>query len=154
MEAQHRRDLLTVLYPVFKEEVYRRRGNMMRLAAGGTVTLLALLTLLLLSPAESRPANPLGGLLLGTGAFLAAGLFSFLILQQRDRHRMAKQTLIDLERSLGFYEAGFFSDHRSLYPTHWETAWLGDRSHWVYIFALGASAMLVCLAILFGPSVA
>ncbi len=147
MELERQRDLLTVLYPLFKEEVYRRRENMMRLAAGGAVTVLALLGFLLLRPGDAH-LTPFESLLLGTATFLVAGLFSFLILQQRDRHRMAKQTLIDIERSLGFYEAGFFPDHRTLYPEHWQTAWLSDRSYWVYILSLVMLAILVSLALL------
>ena len=42
--------VLTVLYPLYKEEVYRRREQMMRLTVIGSLGLITMLFAFLLSP--------------------------------------------------------------------------------------------------------
>ena len=67
---------LTVLYPLYKNEVYQRREHMIRLTAFGAFGLIAMIFALLLSPVKSRLSSPESVLLaLGslTGVHCSAG---------------------------------------------------------------------------------
>ena len=140
-------DTLRMLYPLYKEEVYRRRGEMMKVTALGSGFLLILLfSLSLMIP---KPMAPMYTLVLLSGVAIFSSLLIFLIIQQRDRHRMAKQALIELERILGLYREGFYLDHQALYPQEWETAWLKDRSHSLYIGIIGLLMLLLMSGIIF-----
>ncbi len=138
--------VVRALYPWFKEEVFRRREQMMRLTAFGSAFLLLLLvTILALAP--PWPMAPTVKVFAVTGTALFAALFVYLILQQRDRHRVAKRTLIELEQVLGLYEGGLYRVGRALYPTDWQTAWLHDRSTTVYVALIATLAILVIAAV-------
>lgn len=138
---------LRTLYPWYKEEVYRHRQEMMHLAAfAGSFLLLVLLTLTALPSFSS--VTPIGRGLMSTGVLLLAGLFLILILQQRARHRMAKQVLIEIERALGLYEEGLYLEDRTLYPLNWQTAWLSDRSIALYVLVLVGLSTLVIATIM------
>jgi hypothetical protein len=140
--------VLTVLYPLYKEEVYRRREQMMRLTALGSLGLVAMLFALLLSPQMNR-LTPFDTLLIGLVSLIWCGLFCALILQQQYRHRMAKQILVQLEQALGFYEEGLFVENQALYPEGWKLAWLSDRTGTLYFTALCSLTGLLLLALLF-----
>jgi len=139
--------VLTVLYPLYKDEVYKRREQMMRLTAFGAFGLIAMVFALLLSPVKSRLSSP-ETFLLGLVGLIWCGLFCGLILQQRYRHRLAKQVLIQLEQALGFYEDGLFIEHQALYPAKLKTAWLTDRTGTVYLIALCALTGIFLLALI------
>jgi hypothetical protein len=139
---------LTVLYPLYKTEVYQRREQMMRLTAFGSFTLIAMTFALVLSPLKNR-LSPVETLLLGLAALMWCGVCCTLILQQQHRHRLAKQVLIQLEQALGFYEDGLFIDHQTLYPGKWKTAWLKDRSGMHYLVSLCALTAVFLLALIF-----
>ncbi len=139
--------ILRVLYPWYKEEVFRRREQMMRLTAFGSAFLvLLLITILALSP--PHPAHPTIKIFAITGTMLFSALFVYLIVQQRDRHRMAKQTLIEIEQVLGLYEEGLYLMGKSLYPEDWQTTWLNDRSVTVYVAVITTMTILVVASIL------
>lgn len=127
--------VLTVLYPLYKEEVYKRREQMMRLTAFGALGLIAMLFALMLSPLKGRLSSP-ESFLLSLSALVWCGLFCGLVLQQQYRHRLAKQVLIQLEQALGFFEEGLIMENQTLYPRKWKSAWLGDRSGEFYISSL------------------
>jgi VIT1/CCC1 family predicted Fe2+/Mn2+ transporter len=139
--------VLTVLYPLYKDEVYKRREQMMRLTAFGASGLIAMVFLLLLSPLKSRLSAP-ESIVLGLAGFIWCGLFCALILQQQYRHRLAKQVLIQLEQALGFYEDGLFVEKQPLYPGKWRTAWLNDRTGSLYLSTLCVLTGLFLLALL------
>ena len=147
MITEGTQQVLTVLYPLYKEEVYKRREQMIRLTAFGASGLIAMLFALLLSPIKDLLSWP-EALLLGLAALMWCGVFCGLILQQQDRHRLAKQILIQLERTLGFYEDGLFIDNQALYPAHWKTAWLADRSGTFYLSTLCMLTGIFLLALL------
>ena len=87
--------------------MFRRREQMMRLTAFGSAFLvLLLITILALSP--PGPVHLTIKVFATTGTALFSALFIYLILQQRDRHRVAKQTLIEMEQVLGLYEEGLY----------------------------------------------
>lgn len=148
MTAEERRNTILTLYPLFKEEVYRRRQEMMRWTAFGSLGLIAILVVLALSPHKDRLTS-VESLLIGLAGLIWCGLFCALILQQQDRHRQAKQRLIQLEQALGLYEAGLFIEHQTLYPEEWQRAWMDDRTGLLYITTLGSLTALLLLALLF-----
>ena len=140
-------EVLRVLYPWYKEEVFRRRELMMRLTWFGATIHVFLLTILLIIPTR-HPTAATTALFAITGVALFTATFVFLIFQQRNRHRMAKATLIEIERALGLYATGLIVEGKALYPEGWQTAWLKDQSVTVYVTVLSALTALVIGAIL------
>ncbi len=140
-------EILRMLYPWYKEEVFRRREQMMRLTAFASAFLVLLLVTMFAVPGQPRH-DVTEALFAITGVALFSGVFGYLILQQRDRHRMAKQALIEIERALGLYEEGAYLAGRSLYPDDWKTAWFSDRSVTVYLTVLSALTVLVIAGVL------
>jgi hypothetical protein len=139
--------VLTVLYPLYKQEVYKRREQMMRLTAFGAAGLIAMVFVLLLSPLKGRLSTS-EAFLLGLVALIWCGLFCGLIVQQRYRHRLAKQILVQLEQALGFYEDGLFVENQTLYPAKWKTAWLNDRTGMMYLASLCVLVAIFLVALL------
>ncbi len=140
-------EVVRVLYPWYKEEVYRRREQMIRLTAFGSAFLvLLLITILALAP--PYPVDPIVKIFSMSGVALFSALFIYLILQQRDRHRLAKKTLIEIEKVLRLYEEGFYLEGKTLYPEDWQTAWRSDQSVTVYIAVITALAVLVIASVL------
>ncbi len=139
-------DILKALYPSYKEEVYRRREQMMKLTAFACSFLVLLLVTMLAAPAPSR-SDVTTALFAATGVALFSALFAYLILQQRNRHHMAKEALIEIERMLGLYDEDFYLEGKSLYPEHWQTDWLADRSVTVYLTILATLTVLVIAAV-------
>jgi hypothetical protein len=149
MVTDERRTVLEVLYPWFKEEVFRRRTHMMRLTSLAVTLLLGLLAFATLSPRDPSRA-PGVALFLIPGLVLFSALMAYLILQQRDRHRQAKQMLIDLERRLKLFEKEDSLSGNALYPAEWQTAWQQDASVVVYLSAIASMTALVIAALLAG----
>lgn len=147
--ADEKRTTLLALYPLFKEEVYRRREQMMRWTAIGAGSLFAILLLVLLAPA-ARQLTVASRVLLCSGVLLLTTTFVMLILQQRHRHRQAKHTLIELEQALGLFDDNALLTHGSLYPENWQTDWKRDRSVALSFVLLGLLTLLACLATMYG----
>ncbi len=140
--------VLTTLYPLYKEEVYKRREQMMRLTAFGAFGLIAMIFALLLSPLKYRLSAP-ETFLMALTSLVWCGLCCSLILQQQHRHRLAKQVLIQLEQALGFYEEGLFLERQPLYPGKWKTAWIADRTGTLYLSSLcGLTGIFLLVLIL------
>ena len=140
-------EVFRVLYPIFKDEVFQRREQMMRLTAFASAFLVMLLiTILALSPWPG-PTSPTRWFAI-SGVALFSGLFAYLILQHADRHRMAKQQLIELEKALGLYESGWQLSGDTLFPKNWQSDWTTDRSARIYITILAALTALVICAML------
>lgn len=148
MIAETVQQILTVLYPLYKEEVYRRREQMMRLTVFGSLGLITILVVFLLSPQKNQ-LTLFDTLFIELACLIWCGLFCALILQQQYRHRQAKQVLVQLEQALGFYEEGLVADHQTLYPGRWKTAWLGDRTGALYFTTLCSLTGLLLLALIF-----
>lgn len=145
LTVDEQRATLLALYPLFKEEVYRRREQMMRWTAIGAGSLFTILIVLLLVPAHGRLTLSGRALLAGAIALLAA-TFASLILQHQQRHREAKQTLIELERALRLFDENAFPNRGPLYPNHWQTDWTRDHSTTLSLVLLGLLALLALLA--------
>jgi hypothetical protein len=140
-------EILKVLYAWYKQEVFRRREQMMRLTAFASAFLVLLLVTMLTVP--SKPLTDFTMALFAiTGVALFSAIFAFLILQQRNRHQLAKQALIEIERAWGLYDEGLYLVGKALYPDDWQTAWLGDRSVTVYLVVLAALTVLVIAGVL------
>lgn len=142
---EERLEILKLLYPLYKEEVYRRREQMMRLTAAGSALLLLLLFAIMWTTPHLFTDTMAMLTIAGVSTF--SSLLVYLIVQQRDRHQLAKQSLIEIEGALGLYQEGFYLDHKALYPQDWQTAWLSDRSVTVYIAVITMLTILLIAAI-------
>ena len=98
MITEGTQQVLTVLYPLYKDEVYKRREQMIKLTAFGAFGLIVMLFVLLLSPVKNRLTSP-ESLLLGLASLTWCGIFCGLILQQQYRHRLAKQAIGSARRT-------------------------------------------------------
>jgi len=136
-------EIFRVLYPIFKDEVYRRREQMMQLTAFGSAFLVVLLSMLTVFswPAPPAPARWFAV----SGVTLFFSLFAYLILQHADRHRMAKQQLIELEKAIGLYQEGWQPMGEALFPHNWQSDWIADRSVTIYLtFLTTLTALVIC----------
>ena len=140
-------DVLMLLYPWYKDEVYRRRQQMIWLTAVSGFALVLLLFLALALPL-SRPGHLLEPFLMVTGVLVLSISMLYFIHQQCVRHKMAKGILITLEQALGLYEDGRYLNDTSLYPRHWQNSGLGDRSEFIYHSIILSLAALVVSALL------
>lgn len=134
-------EVFGMLYPIFKDEVFRRREQMMRLTAFASTVLVLILVTLLTLPSWAAPTSPMRWLSI-SGVALFSALFAFLILQHADRHRMAKQQVIELENALGLYQEGWKLSGEALFPKNWQTDWSTDRSVTLYLATLAALTTL------------
>ena len=142
-----RREAVLRLYPIFKEEVYRRRDQMMRWTAIGAGSLVAILSVVLLVPAaHSLSTTP--RLLLACATLLLAITYMGIIWQQHNRHRQAKQQLIKFEQALGLFEELPGHNDHALYPEAWQNEWSHDRSLVQYLAILTLLTGIVLVAIL------
>lgn len=138
-----------ILYPWYKEEVFRRRDQMTRMTGFACALLLVLLfSVTVVPPDPARSATV--AVFVIPGIVLFSSLVAFLILQQRARHRMAKSMLVEIERGLRLYESDAYLAGKVLYPTEWQTAWRQDSSVVVYLSAIGSMTALVIAALLAG----
>lgn len=142
-----RRETALRLYPIFKEEVYRRRDQMMRWTAIGAGSLVTLLLIVLLTPSAHLLAFP-ARLLLASGSLLLAMTFAVMVWQQHDRHRQAKQQLIKLEQTLRLFEDQPWPNDRPMYPDDWQTDWTHDRSLLQYLGILTILTGIILVAIM------
>ena len=146
--AGEQHSTLLMLYPLFKEEVYRRREQMMYLTAFGSTGLIAMLLLLIVAPRTDRLTS-LDALLITIAVLIWCGLFCGLIRQQQHRHRQAKQVLIQLEQALNLYAEEIFVENHSLYPQTWASDWTRDKTWLLYYGTLGTLTALVLLTLSF-----
>jgi len=144
--SQGSREELELLYPWYKEEVFRRRERMMRLTASASGVLVLVLVIVLVFPMPATSTTT--AVLVCLGAALFSGIMAYLIVQQRARHLMAKQVLIKIEQELGLYEKGRHLEEAALYPEEWQWAWKRDVSVGIYLAVLAGLTGLVIAAVL------
>jgi hypothetical protein len=147
---QQQLEIFRVLYPLFKDEVFRRREHMILLSVFHDAFMVLLLGTMLTVPPEHATDSSTRWLAI-SGLAVFSGFFAYLILQQADRHRMAKQQLIELEKGVGLYKEGWHFTEKSVYPEHWQTDWVEDRSVTVYLVILMSLTVLVICAMLIRP---
>lgn len=137
-------DVFRLLYPIFKDEVYRRREQMIQLTAFASAFLVLLLVIMVIVSSSPGLNTPTRWFAI-SGVALFSGLFAYLILQHADRHRMAKQQLIQLEQALGLYQCGWQPSGEAFFPKNWQSDWVADRSVTVYLTILAAfTALVIC----------
>ena len=140
-------DVFRVLYPLFKNEVFQRREHMMRLTAFAGTVLISIQIALFILPPGPTTTSPTSWFSI-SGVTVFSSLFAYLILQQADRHRMAKQQVIELEQSLGFYHQEWQLTGETLFPKNWQTDWTADRSVALYLAILATLTTLVICSML------
>ena len=137
-------EVFRVLYPIFKDEVYRRREQMMQLTAFTSALLLVILVALfgISTWTETKIRTPWFVI---SGVLLFSSLVAYLIRQHSNRHHMAKQKVIELEKNLALYEQGWQATGEALYPNNWQSDWAKDRSVNLYFSILAVLTLLVIL---------
>src|SRR5437899_12131732 len=97
--SQGRREELELLYPWYKEEVFRRRERMMWLTActSGVLVLVLVIALVFPMPATSTTT----AVLVCLGVVLFSGIMAYMIVQQRARHLMSNQMVVTVQQALG-----------------------------------------------------
>jgi len=136
---------LASLYPIFKDEVYRRSARIGTTTIVGAGALLAgMLGFAVTSEAFARSERLFcAG---GVGLFVAALLLQ--VSREASRHAQAKRALIRIERALGLFEAGRHLPDQSLYPQEWMTPPPPERATFPSYVLLGTLALLLVVEIL------
>jgi hypothetical protein len=132
--SQAQLETIRMLYPLFKNEVLRRREYMSRLSVFHNTILVFLIMIIAVVP-PGHPDSTMRWLTI-SGVIILSGFVVYLILQQGTRHRMAKRQLIELERGMGLYREDWMFSGKTTYPKHWQTEWLSDRSVATYLTIL------------------
>jgi len=140
-------ETLRLLYPIFKEEVYRRRAMIAQISRRGVFVFTTLSILSLFVPVTSPPPQIFKLLCTGSVA-LAMLLMIFQVIQEKSRHEKAKLQLITLERGLGFFEEGRYLPKEQLYPSAWKERPKIDQGLIVSIVSLVTSGLILILLIL------
>lgn len=140
-------ETLRLLYPIFKEEVYRRRAAMARIAREGSLFFVAL-SLLTIFLSGGRSIPPLLKGVASVGIFIAAFLLIGQVRQEKLRHEKAKQQLITLEKGFQFFEVGSYLPNEPLYPPDWQKRPPIDPGMWISIAGLSGTSLLSILTIL------
>ena len=141
-------ETLRLLYPIFKEEVYRRRAAMAMIARQGAFFFLSLslLSFFLLRQAAVSPG------LRGTacaGILLVLLLLVHQLRQEKSRHEKAKLQLIRLERGLQFFEEGSYLPEGPLYPPEWQERPKIDFDLSLSVTVLAGTALLSAVILIF-----
>lgn len=140
-------ETLRSIYPIFKQEVYNRRGAMMQTARNGMLTFVSLSVVAVLLS---------GGRLIHPGlkgiASVGIGLVTFFLIdqirQEKSRHERAKRQMILLEQQLQFFEPGAYVPAAPLYPTEWQDRPAVDRGLVFAVAGLVLTATLLIFIIL------
>src|SRR5438034_11224121 len=110
---QGSREELELLYPWYKEEVFRRRERMMWLTACTSGVLLLGLLVVQVFPAPATSLTT--AVLVCRGIALFSVIIAYLLVQQQTRHLMAKRGLIKIEQELRCYETGLHLEEGAMY---------------------------------------
>lgn len=137
-------EVLKMVYPIFKNEVYARRQSMMWIAVAGSA---ALLVLLLVGSSQWFPVGALRWPLI-LGVVIFSSLLIDQIRQQDLRHKQAKYGLIEIEKALEFFEEDSYLPGKSLYPQTWQRLTERDWQLLVAVLSLVVLTALVILAFL------
>ncbi|MCI0527554.1 MAG: hypothetical protein L0Y56_08945 [Nitrospira sp.] len=135
-----RLETLRRLYPIFKQEVFDRRDQTMKIAGLATGFLLFLLFLILYFAISSW--------LLILGVIIFTGIVIVELKQHSRRHAQAKLGVIEIEKALGLFESGTYLLDKPLYPEHWKVRPSRDYGLIFYSACLIVMALLVILSLL------
>lgn len=140
-------ETLRLLYPIFKDEVYKRRAAMARIARRGAL-LFASLSVIAVLLSGGRFIHPGLKGLASAGVGLVTILLISQIRQEKSRHEKAKRQLITLEKGLDFFKAGAYLPNAPLYPPEWQDRPIIDRGLWISIAGLIGCALILIATIL------
>lgn len=136
-----------LLYPIFKEEVYRRRCVIGQISRYGALFFLSISVFVFHFEAKSEVlASP--KLYAVGGVMVSLALLIYQLIQEKSRHEQAKLQLITLEKGLGFFEAGSYLPNQPLYPEAWEKRPKLDAGLALSILCLSGTAFFLILMIL------
>ncbi len=135
------------LYPIFKEEVYRRRYVMGQIARLGTLFYLISSVFVVFIASEVKMTAISRGSLIG-GALITLLLMVFQLIQEKSRHEQAKLQLITLENGLKFFDSGEHFENQPLYPDQWKKRPKQDKGLLVSLICLCGAALLFILILL------
>lgn len=140
-------ETLRSIYPIFKQEVYNRRGAMMQIARSGMLTFVSLSVLAALLSGKGQMHSGLKGLA-SLSIFLVTLFLMDQIRQEKSRHERAKRQLILLEQQLQFFEPGAYVPDAPFYPNEWQDRPAVDQGLVFAIVGLALTAMLLIIVIL------
>jgi hypothetical protein len=140
-------ETLRLLYPIFKEEVYRRRAAMAHIARQGSLFFVSLSVLTLLL-SDGQNISPLLKALTCLAVTFATSLLIVQIRQEKLRHEKAKRQLITLEKGFQFFEAGSYLPNEPLYPPDWQKRPRIDAGMLISIGGLLGTSLLSMMIIL------
>lgn len=136
-----------VLYPIFKEEVYRRRIVMGQIARYGVLFFLSVSFFVFYFGGDSKALMTQKLFAVG-GVVTVLALMIYQITQEKSRHEQAKLQLITLEEGFGFFDSGRHLPSKPLYPEQWKKRPKIDAGLVVSIGCLSLSALFLVLSIL------
>ena len=112
-------EIFKILYPLFKNEVYNRRDQILKVAtvSSGILMLMIFLGLWLKSAGIVLRPFFLPGL---SGLFLFEAHVFYHLYQHKSRHEEAKKMLIRLEEQMGFFDSGVLENAKKFYPEKWK----------------------------------
>jgi len=138
---------LQLLYPIFKEEVYRRRAAIGQIARLASLLFISLTILTIVFPMKN-PIPLYLRLLTAGGIALAIILSVYHICQEKSRHEKAKLQLITLEKGFGFFEKGSYLPNECLYPPDWKDRPKIDSGMLVSILSIIGTGIVLISVIL------
>jgi len=112
-------EIFKVLYPLFKQEVYQRRDQILKVASGSAAFFVMLIFLVSWGKAAGYSFRPYF-LPLVISLCLFEGVICYHLFQHKSRHEQAKRMLIDLEDQMGFFNNGVMEPSKRFYPEHWK----------------------------------
>jgi hypothetical protein len=133
-------ETLRRLYPIFKQEVFDRRDQTMKIAGLASGFLLFLMFLILYFAISSW--------LLILGVVIFTAIVIIQLRQHSRRHAQAKLGVIEIEKALSLFEPGTYLPDKPLYPDHWKIRPPRDYGLIFYSSCLIAMALLVVLSLL------
>lgn len=139
---------LRTLYPIFKEEVYRRRAEIARTSQRGSLLFISFSVVILFLPSRLIFSPHLKSLLV-LGIYVVTTFLVSQIIQEKCRHEKAKRQLITLENGLHFFESGYYLPDQTLYPVEWQERPRRDMGMWVSLAGLIGTAIVLNWIIIF-----
>jgi hypothetical protein len=112
-------ELFKVLYPLFKQEVYHRRDQILKVATLSSALFLVLI--FLIGCLKSKGATfQFSYFPMIVSALLFELTVCYHLYQHKSRHEQAKRMLISLEEQMGFFETGILEASKGFYPERWK----------------------------------
>ncbi|MFI5303704.1 MAG: hypothetical protein ACHQYP_02805 [Nitrospiria bacterium] len=112
-------EIFKVLYPLFKQEVYHRRDQILKVASITSGLFLILIIILACFKISGLALRPYFMPIIGA-VFIFEAAVLFHLFQHKSRHEEAKRMLINLEEQMGFFNEGIMESSGRFYPDKWK----------------------------------